>query len=411
MERFLGFGRDHVTDYHQRTSNAVFLHRMRKKVFKEKNKDKEGSDEKEVPEKVSRMAIGLPGGFNPDEKKYDLKEENSVVVLPGFQKFSLDDQAIPLAVQMSAQGILKAESAVKMEELQSAAGTWDGEKILPSKFADGLVQLDNGKKIPPRGWKCEKCDLTNNLWLNLTDGSILCGRRFFDGSGGNNHAVEHYTENKHPLAVKLGTITPDGKADVFSYAEDNMVEDPHLVKHLAHFGINVSSLTKTDKSMAEIEIDMNQRIGEWATLTESGSKLVPVYGKGYTGMENLGNTCYMNSVMQVLAAVAIIKAPLNPYTICLSIQVLFTLPPFVDFYAGQAEQTFRKANFSDPVHDFKLQMCKLAKGLWSGKYSNPPVEDVPEEFQSKGIKPTVFKTMIGKGHPEFSTKQQQVQLL
>ena len=31
-----------------------------------------------------------------------------------------------------------------------------------------------------------------NLWLNLTDGSVLCGRRFYDGSGGNDHAVEHY---------------------------------------------------------------------------------------------------------------------------------------------------------------------------------------------------------------------------
>ena len=41
-------------------------------------------------------------------------------------------------------------------------------------------------------------------------------------------------------AVKLGTITSDGKADVFSYAreEDNMVIDPHLKKHLAHFGKN-----------------------------------------------------------------------------------------------------------------------------------------------------------------------------
>ena len=39
-------------------------------------------------------------------------------------------------------------------------------------------------------------------------------------------------------AVKLGTITSDGKADVFSYAmeEDNMVIDPHLKAHLAHFG-------------------------------------------------------------------------------------------------------------------------------------------------------------------------------
>lgn len=52
--------------------------------------------------------------------------------------------------------------------------------------------------------------MRENLWLNMTDGSILCGRRYFDGSGGNNHAVQHYRETGYPLAVKLGTITPDG---------------------------------------------------------------------------------------------------------------------------------------------------------------------------------------------------------
>ena len=39
--------------------------------------------------------------------------------------------------------------------------------------------------------------------MNLTDGSIHCGRRNFDGSGGNNHAVDHYEETKYPLVTKL----------------------------------------------------------------------------------------------------------------------------------------------------------------------------------------------------------------
>lgn len=60
------------------------------------------------------------------------------------------------------------------------------------------------------GWKCAKCEMRENLWLNLTDGSVLCGKWFFDGSGGNGHALEHYKETKFPLAVKLDTITPDG---------------------------------------------------------------------------------------------------------------------------------------------------------------------------------------------------------
>lgn len=54
--------------------------------------------------------------------------------------------------------------------------------------------------------------------------------------------VWRFTE--YPLAVKLGTITKDGKADVYSYDEDDMVEDPNLEKHLAHFGINIFNMVK-----------------------------------------------------------------------------------------------------------------------------------------------------------------------
>ena len=32
--------------------------------------------------------------------------------------------------------------------------------------------------------------------------------------------------------------------DVFSYDEDDMVEDPFLSQHLAHFGINITSMKK-----------------------------------------------------------------------------------------------------------------------------------------------------------------------
>lgn len=50
--------------------------------------------------------------------------------------------------------------------------------------------------------------------------------------------------SEYPLAVKLGTITKDGKGDVYSYPEDDMVENPNLIKHLLHFGINISAMEK-----------------------------------------------------------------------------------------------------------------------------------------------------------------------
>lgn len=95
-------------------------------------------------------------------------------------------------MENSVKGILSAQSAGYADELAALESTWDGEKRLISKYAMDLKQLDNGVKVPPQGWQCAKCDKVGNLWLNLTDGTILCGRKFFDGTGGNNHAVEHY---------------------------------------------------------------------------------------------------------------------------------------------------------------------------------------------------------------------------
>lgn len=58
--------------------------------------------------------------------------------------------------------------------------------------------------------------------------------------------------------------------------------------------------SQTDATMTELEIDMNMRIGEWSIIQESGKELVPCHGPGYTGLVNLGNSCYLNSVMQVM---------------------------------------------------------------------------------------------------------------
>ena len=86
----------------------------------------------------------------------------------------------------------------------------------------------------------------------------------------------------------------------------------------AHFGINIMTMSKTDKSMAELEIDLNKNM-EFSAITEAGSKLVPAYGEGLTGLQNLGNTCYLNSVMQLL----------------------FTLPSFKQEYVDKAQNVRR----------------------------------------------------------------------
>jgi ubiquitin carboxyl-terminal hydrolase 5/13 len=235
-----------------------------------------GSEEPVEKKRPTKLGIGIDGGFDLAEKQFYFENDYSLFVYPENKSAVLtgrveDDSWVPERVRLSVRSVQEAESITQKEELACQAAAWDGEQRLVSKHSSTLTQLQNGVLISPdpASWKCDQCSVRTNLWLNLTDGAILCGRRQLDGSGGNNHAVEHYAKVKYPLAVKLGTITASG-ADVYSYDEDDMVIDSNLAVHLSHFGINMSKMQKTEKTMTELEIDLNQKVGEWDRIQESG---------------------------------------------------------------------------------------------------------------------------------------------
>jgi ubiquitin carboxyl-terminal hydrolase 5/13 len=62
-------------------------------------------------------------------------------------------------------------------------------------------------------------------------------------------------------------------------------------------------------------------------------------------------------------------------------------------------------------------MRKVADGLLSGRYSRPSTDALPyddtgrtgasEVVFQKGLRPTGFKALVGKGHAEFATMKQQ----
>uniref|UniRef100_A0A3Q3RDY6 Ubiquitin carboxyl-terminal hydrolase n=1 Tax=Monopterus albus TaxID=43700 RepID=A0A3Q3RDY6_MONAL len=368
MNSFLGFGSKYVDRHHARSGQRAYLHITR--TLKAKEDDNNSGSGHPPKKKPTRLAIGIEGGFDLELEQYE--EDVKVVILPDGQEVTSEDLAnMPDVVKERNTGVQASTDSVS-HTLQ--VQQWDGEVRQESRYAADLKQLDNGVKIPPSGWRCEVCDLQENLWMNLTDGKVLCGRRYFDGSGGNNHALLHFQETGYPLAVKLGTITPDG-ADVYSYNEDDMVLDSKLPEHLAHFGINMMTMEKTEQTMTELEIAVNQRVGEWEVIQESGTTLRPLFGPGLTGMKNLGNSCYLNSVMQVL----------------------FTIPDFQSRSYLPVMMTI-----------FAFHRAKLGYGLLSGEYSKPAPDPGDENGRDQmGIAPRMFKALVGRGHPEFSTNRQQ----
>uniref|UniRef100_A0A8C5I8V8 Ubiquitin carboxyl-terminal hydrolase n=1 Tax=Gouania willdenowi TaxID=441366 RepID=A0A8C5I8V8_GOUWI len=343
MNTFLGFGREHVERHYRKTGQSVYMHL--KRHVKELNRDFNGED-------------------------YEYEDEAKLVIFPDHFEIPLPNiEELPAlvseSVTIACDAVLNASSAYKKQEPES----WE-EEIQVSKHARSLRQLDNDVRIPPNGWKCQKCEMRENLWLNLTDGAVLCGKWFFDGSGGNGHALEHFRETKYPLAVKLDTITPDG-ADVYSFEEEEAVLDPQVSEHLSHFGIDMLQMQKRVKNGHHIDNNTRTRVSEWEVIQESGMKLKAVYGSGYTGVKNLGNSCYLGTVMQVL----------------------FSIPDFQRMYVGNLQRIFDYSPL-DPTGDFATQI----------------VCDIPGfslQHQQKGVSPRMLKALVSRGHPEFCSNRQQ----
>ncbi|ORX68746.1 ubiquitinyl hydrolase [Linderina pennispora] len=169
----------------------------------------------------------------------------------------------------AVQAVVRAAEASKQSEIKA----WAEE-------VTGCAHFDKLQQQPLEGFslealhKCGLCDKAENLWLCLECGHVGCGRRQYDGSGGNDHAVGHYQQTGHAVSVKLGTITPEGTADAYCYKCDENRLDPELAQHLQKFGISVAAQLKTEKSIAELQLEQNLKF-DFSMTTADGAQLTP----------------------------------------------------------------------------------------------------------------------------------------
>ena len=275
-------------------------------------------------------------------------------------------------------GVMKANTFSRKEEVKA----WEQELTTCEHIL--MLQQTESRKIEQSDLShCSKCDLKENLWLCLECGTLGCGREQVGGVDGNSHALAHGTEAGHGVAVKLGSITPEGTADIYCYKCDDERINENLDQHLAHWGIILAEREKTEKSLTELQIEQNLK-WDFSMTTEDGKELQPLFGPGLTGLKNLGNSCYMASITQCL----------------------FDLPSFKErYFQPSTDQPF----VDDPAADLETQLRKVADGLWSGRYAkvDSDVNQDSEVAHQKGLAPAMLKHLIGRGHAEFSTMRQQ----
>ena len=326
----------------------------------------------EPPQKMSKLAINA----ETEEDRYD-----TTTSIKCYECNNHELETNQGNLKDVVDGILNTNTFAKQEEVKA----WEQEMV-PCEHTLCLEQ-EQGRKIEAQGLgQCSNCDLKENLWLCLTCGNLGCGRQQFGGIGGNSHGLAHTETSDHPVAVKLGSLTADGNADIYCYACNEERVDPELVAHLAHWGIDLVGRQKTEKSLTEQQIEQNLR-WEFSMTNEDGKELKPMFGPGLTGLKNLGNSCYLASI----------------------VQSLFAMPEFADRYYRPKEDV---PNTDKPAEDLETQLRKMADGLLSGRYSNPDTNvhasvETTEQPHQKGLAPAMLKHLVGRGHEEFSTMRQQ----
>ncbi|KAL7271134.1 ubiquitin C-terminal hydrolase Ubp14 [Rhizina undulata] len=355
--------RNHALRHYEFSKHPLVLHISRTKKPK--------VERDEPPMKMSKLAIAA----ETESDKYDTHTYVSCYECGGAE---VDGTTGSLPEIIGA--VLSAMTFARQTEVQA----WEQE-ITPCEHTLCLEQDPKRQLESQNLAHCSSCELNENLWLCLKCGNLGCGRAQFGGVGGNSHGLAHFESSHHPVSVKLGSITPEGTADVYCYACNEERSDPELAQHLAHWGINIAERQKTEKSLTEMQIEQNMK-WEFSMTTEDGKELRPLFGKGLTGLKNIGNSCYLNSILQCL----------------------FSLPGFQKRYH---EAPNDRQQVLDPAEDLEIQLRKVADGLLSGRYSYPD-SDVSSEYSKelphqKGLAPAMLKALVGKGHEEFSTMRQQ----
>ncbi|KAG7665525.1 ubp14 [[Candida] subhashii] len=368
LKTYKAYSRTHNYNYtksnYLETGNRYYLN-ITKTLKPQQEQPKLYDDEGETPPKIQKLEIKPVKDedyYNTSITIYDVAEDKSYTrdqVSPEFN--SLIDE------------ILAANSSNTQDEIQ----TWQQE----------IHPCEHSLTIPPTEVeavdlsKCHDCDLKENLWICLYCGSLGCGRQQFGSDlKGNGHALGHFESSKHPVAVKLGSLSQEGEGyDAYCYLCNEEVKIPDLAEKLSPFGIDLSKSIKTEKNLVELNIAQNLN-WEFRLDGANGEKLPPVYGKGLTGFANLGNSCYLNSV----------------------IQALFNLDTYQTFFKSLIFPPYNV----NPAENLCSQLIKIYDGLYSGRYSVPGQSLKGDDYQL-GLKPSAFKTLIGENHPEFRTLKQQ----
>jgi ubiquitin carboxyl-terminal hydrolase 5/13 len=154
----------------------------------------------------------------------------------------------------------------------------------------------------------------------------------------------------------------------------------------------------------ELEVELNMNYA-FDAITEAGCELSPLSGAGYQGLQNLGNSCYIASILQLLLSNTIPELSHRYGSVS---EGVGSDDPAISAVTGNPLVTRLPPTLAPD--DLLTQVTKVGCALTSGVFAKPvalaEAATLPNDPKYR-LAPRQFKHVIGKDHVDFRTGQQQ----